>query len=143
MLRLLRTAFIFIAVTAPVFSQSFMLHVSPRSAVMNGDHVTFTVEVEPLDGFSASVFLRATVPSLPLAEVTITPSSINAPYTTTARIDVRVVGSHAVAQHQVFIEGRNSGVYAYDTVTFKTAAPTFAVFDNTNSPLPHNQVGDI
>lgn len=125
------------------FAQSFALETTPLTVRATQDIATFSVRIVPLDGFSASVFLRATAPTLPLAEIVINPATCNPPYTSPASIQVRLVGSFVGGMHRLIIEGRNADLFVYDTVTIETEDSGLRIYDSTNSPLPSNHVTQI
>lgn len=130
-----------ILVPTLVFAQSFILSTTPRTASSTGEAVTFAVRVVPQDGFNATVFLHAAVPSLPYATVTFSTTFLNPPYADTAFCTVALTGPKFGGTHDVIITGTNGNFTTSDTVHLTIPQKkAWRIFTTDNSPLPSNGI---
>jgi hypothetical protein len=97
-------------------AQPFLVSASVDSLDVTDGAGTFTVSVLAEIGFKATVYLDASVPTLPLAQVLVDPTFINAPYTDVATVTLTLTGPKTGGTHNIIIKGMNGPVTVYDTV---------------------------
>jgi hypothetical protein len=84
---------------------------------VSGATGSFTVSVLAEVGFKATVYLSVMAPTLPLAQVTLVPSTINSPYTDVATVTLTLTGPKSGGTHNIIIKGMNGPTAtSYDTV---------------------------
>lgn len=130
--------------TSAIVGQTFTISVSPHSATTNGADTKFYVHVTPSGGYAASVYLSATIPSLPGATLVFGTSILNPPFTDSAYFTVQLTGAKTGGTHAIIVNGKNGPVSVYDTaqltIPLKTA---WQVFNTTNSQLPDNSISCV
>jgi hypothetical protein len=131
---LLLAAALFVAAITTSTAQPFLISTAPRSDTITGAVATFTVTISAQVGFKASVFLSASIPTLPGATVTATPQQINAPYSDTVTITVTLTGTKLGGTHAVYITEKNGPSTVHDTVRLTIPdRSAWHVYDRTNS----------
>jgi ligand-binding sensor domain-containing protein len=124
--------------------EPFTISASPDSQTLSGATATYSITVAAGSGYTASVFLSASCPTLPGATLAVQPNKVNSPYTTASVMTVTVTGEKVPGTHQIIIEGKNGPSIARDTVTLTVAGkPAWRVFNTYNSPLPSNIIRAI
>ena len=141
MRRLSTLAFLlFLASAATMTAQvPFLLSVDPhvRTVGESETSVTYRVAVTALIDYQASIFLGATIPTLPGAVITFDREQINAPYTDTAIMTVRLTGPKSGGTHKINLEARNGMIRDYETVSLiipEEQALGWRVYSRANSP---------
>lgn len=135
--------FLLLVLPATAAAQYFAIETSPRTlSLVPGTSGEFVVTVRPSPGFTATVNLRAMLPTLGGAFLT-EPGLLNAPYSTSARFSLSPYAAQ-VGRHPVIVEGWNGPVIERDTVWLVVEAVPglrgWQWFSTLNSPLPDNGV---
>ncbi|MDB5034016.1 MAG: two component regulator propeller domain protein [Chlorobi bacterium] len=145
MLKHLLRALLVLAVVLPAAAQEpFSIATFPRSTELSFATATFSITIVPHNGFAASVFLSASVPSLPNADIILSPTTLNPSSNQPATLKVLVKGEKISGVHNVIIVGKNGLAEARDTVTIVIPAQTtWKVFNTDNSAIPSNSISKI
>lgn len=126
---------------AIVCAQSFTLSVTPNQQTSSGSPVTYKISAQPSGGFSASVFLSATCPTLPSATLSLSTIIINYPYTDSAELTVSLTGPKTGGVHDIYIVGNNGPVTVTDTASIQIPLKNaWHVYNTSNSNIPSNTV---
>lgn len=124
-----------IAAATALPAQVFLISTSPRSITVTGPSATFSITVTAQVGFKSSVFISASMPTLPQATVAVTPAQINAPYTDTAQLTVTLTGPKTGGTHPIYITAKNGPTLLYDTVSITIPnRSNWHVYDSSNTP---------
>jgi hypothetical protein len=126
------------------FGQSFSIAVSPHDDTIAGATSTLTVHITASGGFSASVFLEVSCPSLPLATISLAHGMVNPPYSIDDTITITLTGPKPGGTHLLLVRGHNGSLVSFDTVNLTVPLKTaWQVYNTTNSPIPSNRIRNI
>lgn len=119
-------------------AQPFQLVVAPRTQPLVLDRAECTARLVVDASFHASIFLRASTPTLPRGTVTLSNTLLNEPYSDTIRISVKVSGITLPGVYPVVVEAWNASTISRDTVTVTVSdvAAPWRVFNTHNSNFP-------
>lgn len=122
----------------------FMLHTLPRVQTLAGNTATFRTTLSVAVGFTASVVVSASTPSLPAVSITVEPGQLNQPYTDTVAVTVTYFNSvPGTRSYPIIIQAKNGPALVRDTVTLIVSEIThWHVFNRSNSPLSYKGTGN-
>lgn len=125
-------------------AQDVMLNTTPRSKPHATAFTDFFVSVSVSGGFTSSIYLRATAPTLKDARLELYPAVLNFPYTSNSQLVVSTLGAKPEGRHPIIIEGYNGPLLLLDTVYITSVSNTpWRTFDMYNSQLPSNEVRSV
>lgn len=122
-------------------AQPITIATTPRTQREDPSGATYTVTPSVSGAFGATIFLRASSPTLLSASFVFAPAQFNAPYATSSQLRVVATGAKQGGEHKIIIEGYNGPLVVRDTVTLTIDdRPAWRVFDISNSALVSNNI---
>jgi len=104
-------------------------------------YTTYTVTPKITGNFTASVFFRASSPTLLGATFTFEPQWISYPYDTSTAMKVVAGGATPPGNHEIIVEAYNGPLLVRDTCLLTVIySPGWQVFTTANSPIPSNEI---
>lgn len=127
---------------AGLSAQSFTINVDPPSRTTIGTTTTWTITVQPYDGFSAPIFFSARgLDDLGVA-ATFAPEVLRAPYDGSVTVTIVTGGAKDGITRRIEIEAYNGLISARDTVEIKLPGRSpWRTFTTENSGLPSPTIG--
>jgi hypothetical protein len=123
-------------------ARSFTVSLSPKNQATNNSPVSYAITITPEGGFTASVFLSATSPTLN-AELKLSTTTVNAPYSPNALLTVTPILPKQPGTHIIVVEGKNGPVIVRDTCSLTVALPAnggWVNYTTANSTLPTDTI---
>ncbi len=125
-------------------AQLISVSVTPSFTRSAGEAVYLTVQTSAISGFTASVYLTVSSPTIPDNLLTVSPGLINHPYTDQGSVKVEFDASVANGLHRIVVKAHNGPAVSYDTTMIVLQRKTpFRAFTMENSPLPSNGIAKI
>lgn len=128
-------------ITWKMVAQPVTISTTPTKQAEGIGYTAYTVTPTVTGDFQATVFFRASSPTLAGATFTFTPPWISYPYDTATQMKVVALGSTPPGDHLIIVEAYNGPMLVRNTCTLTVAyRPGWKVFTTDNSPLPMNKI---
>ncbi len=125
-------------------SVPFTISVVQKQLTEQSGGTTFTILAGADSGFTASIFLRASSPTLAQSAFTFSRPRFDHPYTSPVQLTVQTDGAVGPGIHVIVVEGFNGSVVATDTCNLIIAERSgWTVYTTQNSALPTNVIRSI
>ena len=125
-------------------AQTVSLSTMPKTQGEGTPSTTYTITPTVTGNFTATIYLRASSPTLPGATFAFSPTMLNLPFQQSSQLTVTISGAKAAGDHPIIIEGYNGPLLVRDTCMLTILdRPAWRVFDKSNSPLPSNLINCI